>query len=340
VLKDAKAVNPELWLMGSPWTPPAFFKEKGTIEAHTNENTLIDDDVTYSTYAKYLVKVAKLFHSHGVHLSYLTLQNEPLFGTANYPGMYLNPQQAVRLGQQVKAQLAGAGLPPLKILAYDHNWDEKWYPMQALEAYRTPFVGTAWHCYGGDMKDAQGEMQWRHPEAEQHFTECTGWFSDRVCNINNGMQGFGWNHDWDMTNTLLGSVSYGSQSGMKWIMVLDEECGPYLPGVHFQSGRPLLSIPSWASSMADMKFNQDFWTIGHLARFIRPGAHRVHSELHSPSSPPAIIEAFRDDSARTLTLIAVNLDHDRDLPLNIDVGGKRLQYNLPRWSTVNMVWDL
>ena len=141
-----------------------------------------------------------------------------------------------------------------------------------------------------------------------------------------------------MANLFLGATTYGSQSGMKWVMVLDEDCGPFLPGVHYKWGRPLLSIPSYASSMADMKFNQDFWTIAHMARFIRPGSHRVGSELWSSSSPNAIVEAFRDDSAQTTTLIAVNLDQSRDLPLVVDAGGQQFSYHLPRWSTVNLVW--
>jgi glucosylceramidase len=251
--------------------------------------------------------------------------------------MYLDAGQSVRLGKQVKLQLDDAGLPPLKILAYDHNWDEVSYPLESLRAANTPFVGTAWHCYAGDMKTAQSAHLEAFPEAEQHFTECTGSYPGNRCDISKGKAGFGFHHNWDMANVYLGSVSYGAQSGIKWIMVLDEECGPYLPGVHFQWGRPLVSVPKTASSMADIEFNQDFWTTGIMARFIRPGAYRVNSELTSASTPNAIIEAFRDDARGTLTVIAVNLDRDRALPLTIGVGRDQLQYTMPRWSTVNIV---
>merc|ERR1711920_898946 len=265
VLIDAKAINPDLWLMGSPWSPPAWLKVDGILDAIRDENTLIDDDLTYTTYAKYLAMVAQLFQDNGVPLKYLTLQNEPLFGTAQYPGMYFTAKQSVRLGLAVKNQFAQDGLA-IKILSWDHNWD--------------------------------------------------------------------------VTNILLGSVAKGSQSSIKWIMVLDENCGPYLPKVTFQWGRPLISIPSTASSMSDIKFNQDFWSVGTLARFIRPGAYRVESQLQSSgANPPAIIEAFRDDTAQTMTLVAVNLDLNRDLPLTVSVGGQQLSYTLTPWSTVNLVWD-
>merc|ERR1711920_628873 len=89
---------------------------------------------------------------------------------------------------------------------------------------------------------------------------------------------------------------------------------------------------------SDIKFNQDFWTVAHMARFIRPGAHRVQSQMQSSSAPPAIIEAFRDDAAQTMTVIAVNLDQNREIPLTVVIGGQQLTYTLTAWSTANLVW--
>ena len=51
---------------------------------------------------------------------------------------------------------AGAARPGLdtEILAYDHNWDVISYPetMYADPARRGIVTGTAWHCYGGDVR--------------------------------------------------------------------------------------------------------------------------------------------------------------------------------------------
>jgi len=316
----------------------AWFKVDGIMDAIRPENTMIDDDLAYTTYAKYLAKVALLFQDNGLPLKYLTLQNEPLFGWAQYPGMYFTASQANRLSAAVVAQFAQDGLSAVKLLSYDHNWDVPEYPFENLFHADSAFAGTAWHCYAGEMAPAMESIGKAFPEKEQHFSECTGWFNGSVCDINNGMVGFGSNHNWDMTNIFLGSVSKGASSGIKWIMVLDENCGPFLPKVEFISGRPLVSIPGTAASMSDIKFNQDFWTVAHMARFIRPGAHRVQSQMQSSGAPPAIIEAFRDDTAQTLTLIAINLDQNREMPLTVVVDGQQLTYTLTAWSTVNLVW--
>merc|ERR1740122_842076 len=206
---------------------------------------MIDDDLAYTTYAKYLAKVALLFQDKGLPLKYLTLQNEPLFGWAQYPGMYFTASQANRLSAAVVEQFAEDGLSAVKLLSYDHNWDVPEYPFENLFHADSAFAGTAWHCYAGEMAPAMESIGKAFPEKEQHFSECTGWFTDRTC---------------------------------------------------------------------DIKFNQDFWTVAHMARFIRPGAHRVQSQMQSSGAPPAIVEAFRDDAAQTLTLIAINLDKNREMP--------------------------
>lgn len=55
---------------------------------------------------------------------------------------------------------------------------------------------------------------------------------------------------------------------MKWVLALDEHCGPTLPDVTFTSGRPLVSIPSYASSESDIFYNQDFFSIKHMSKFL------------------------------------------------------------------------
>lgn len=338
VLRDAKAMNAELNLIGSPWTPPAWLKAKGTLEGLSKENTLLDSEAAYAKYAEYLASVVYLFHQQGIPFSHLTLQNEPLAGTQNYPSMHLNATNAVKLGRQVQARITQLNINPIKILAYDHNWDNTAYPLEQLKEAPGLFAGVAWHCYAGSMKEAQEKLHEAHPEAEQHVTQCSGSFPESTCDIRKGMQDFGWNHNWDMTNVLLGATTYWARSVTKWIIVTNEDCGPTLPAVDFRCQRPLVSLPSNAASLDDVKFNQDFWSVSHMSRFIRPGARRVGSYVTGASE--TIVEVFRDDEAATLTMIAVNLDTQRDQPLVVSSGGATLDYNLPRWSTAVLVWDL
>lgn len=333
-LQDAKEINNNLVLMGSPWTPPAWMKRGGTLDGRNNENTLIDTTQVYETYARYFLKVKQTFEQRGLPLQYLTLQNEPLYAPA-YPGMYLSASNYARLGRWVKGKLGDVP----KLLAYDHNWDHPEYPKQAIREAPGVFAGTAFHCYGGSMTSANQALHEEHPDLEIMMTECTGSYPDSRCDITKGMDGFGWNHEWDMTYLFLNNNLNWGSAGIKWIMVLDEHCGPTLPGVSFQWGRPLVSVPSWASSMSDIKFNQDFWTVAHMARFVRPGAQRIETTLTSGSGN-SLIGAFKDESAGSVTFMAVNKNHGSSMDLEITYGGNVLRYSVPAWGTAVLVWNL
>eukprot|EP00418_Pyrodinium_bahamense_P065657 CAMPEP_0179082212 /NCGR_PEP_ID=MMETSP0796-20121207/37059_1 /TAXON_ID=73915 /ORGANISM="Pyrodinium bahamense, Strain pbaha01" /LENGTH=794 /DNA_ID=CAMNT_0020779607 /DNA_START=37 /DNA_END=2424 /DNA_ORIENTATION=- len=333
-LQDAKEINNNLVLMGSPWTPPAWMKQGGTLDGRNNENTLIDTTQVYETYARYFLKVKQTFEQRGLPLQYLTLQNEPLYAPA-YPGMYLSASNYARLGRWVKDKLGDVP----KLLAYDHNWDHPEYPKQAMAEAPGVFAGTAFHCYGGSMTSANQALHEEHPDLEIMMTECTGSYPDSRCDITKGMDGFGWNHEWDMTYLFLNNNLNWGSAGIKWIMVLDEHCGPTLPGVSFQWGRPLVSVPSWASSMSDIKFNQDFWTVAHMARFVRPGAQRIETTLTSGSGN-SLIGAFKDESAGSVTFMAVNKNHGSSMDLEITYGGNVLRYSVPAWGTAVLVWNL
>ena len=79
----------------------------------------------------------------------------------------------------------------VKLLAYDHNWDEPSYPLDVLAHSADPhtFAGTAWHCYGGEMATAMDMLQEEFPGYEQHVTECTGSYPDGTCDITKGIRG-------------------------------------------------------------------------------------------------------------------------------------------------------
>lgn len=252
--------------------------------------------------------------------------------------MYLSSEDESKLGGLVKSLVGDK----VSILAYDHNWDHPEYPLDILKTQETNgqlnFVGTAWHCYGGDMKIALSTLQSSYPTMEQHITECTGSFPDAVCNINRGMEGFGWNHEWDMQNLFLGPVSLGSKSTTKWIFALDENCGPTLPLVTYTFGRPFVSVPSWATSIDDIKFNQDYWTTRHFSQFVKPGFQRISTSVDHFNNENVIIESFTDGSNETITTIVMNLDHENDMAIHFSEGQTSFTITLKKFTTMVLQW--
>ena len=66
----------------------------------------------------------------GIPTHYVSMQNEPLYEPADYPGMGVLPDQAGDVHRRPPRTDAGtrAGLDDTKILGYDHNWDITDYP--------------------------------------------------------------------------------------------------------------------------------------------------------------------------------------------------------------------
>lgn len=334
VLTDATSINDELLLMATPWTPPAWMKTNKSLAGVDNNNTLVDSERVYKAYAKYLVQAVAVIKARGLKLAYLSLQNEPLNGHTDIPAMHFDALQEARLAKEVRPLLDTS----VKLLAYDHNWDRADYPVDALlKSGGNVFAGTAWHCYGGDMAFAQDANHELFSKLEQHLTECMAHYDAKVgCNISQGWANFGWDHDWDMKRLFLGNAAHWGQSGLKWVSALDENCGPALTNFTNWTPRALLAVPSWAKHIDDVVFNQDFWTIAHMARFVRQGARRVMTT--GDRGDALLLEAFEDARSRTITLMAHNSDHDNAIELDVQYSGAYLSYSVPAWGTAVIVW--
>ena len=81
VIQRALVINPALKVMASPWSAPAWMKTtdkliKGTLRPEA-----------YEAFAEYLARYVDAYAAEGVPIFALTIQNEPHFEPADYPGM-------------------------------------------------------------------------------------------------------------------------------------------------------------------------------------------------------------------------------------------------------------
>lgn len=191
------------------------------------------------------------------------------------------------------------------------------------------------------MKTALSTLDKQFPTNEQHITECTSSFPNGICDINTGMINFGYDHEWDMQNIFLGPSSYNSKSGTKWIIALDEVCGPVLSTVTFRSGRPFVSIPNTINNINDIKYNQDYYTTMHVSKFIKPGSIRVKSNVKNKNNNKNshLTESFYYSDSNLITSIVMNLNHTDSLNINIIDKNVSFNYILPKWSTAVFQWN-
>ena len=73
LLRQALALNPQIKVIGSPWSPPAWMKTNGSLIG----GRLIDEPRIYAAYARYFVKFVEAYERAGVPIYAVTVQNEP-----------------------------------------------------------------------------------------------------------------------------------------------------------------------------------------------------------------------------------------------------------------------
>ena len=277
LLREAKRLNPRLQIVASPWSPPAWMKTGDSLIG----GRLIDTPRIYHSYALYLTKFIEAYRSQGVTVNTITVQNEPQNRTpGNYPGTDMSAAQEDMVIEALGPMLRAAGLRT-QILAYDHNWSEhpndiastppdetmdtNDYPQEVLSSPAARWVsGTAYHCYYGDPS-AMTTLHDEFPAKNIYFTECSGSQSTDPANT------FSDTLKWHARNLIIGSPRNWAKTVINWNVALDPSGGPHVGGCGNCTG--ILTIGPGDRVTPDA----EYYTLGHLSRFVQPGAVRIAS---------------------------------------------------------------
>lgn len=315
LLKRALAINPQLKLTASPWSPPAWMKSSGSLI----KGTLLPR--YYDSFADYFVKFIQAYGAEGLPIYAIMVQNEPHFEPEDYPGMRLEPAaRAQVIGRHLGPRLEGAGIKTA-IWDWDHNWDQPQSPLDVLAdpVARKYVQGIAWHCYGGDVS-AQSKVHDAFPDKDAWFTECSGgeWATN-----------FGDNLKFNVGTLVIGGTRNWARGVSLWNLALDEKFGPHKGGCG--NCRGVVTVDSRTGAYTR---NVEYYSLGHASKFVLPGAFRIKSE--SADTTLANV-AFRNPDGYTKVLLVLNtLKEPRTFVVR--AGGRALRYTLPAASVVTLVW--
>jgi len=338
LLRRARQLNPGLSVMATPWSPPAWMKTTDSLIG----GRLKDDPRIYDAYARYLVTFVRAYAAAGVPIDFLSVQNEPQNRTPNgYPGTDMPVRQQIRVIEALGPLLRKAS-PRTRILAYDHNWathpddiantppgesPETDYPYQILASPAARWVaGTAMHCYSGEPA-AQTALHNAFPDKGIWFTECSGSHGP----TDPPAQVFRDTLVWHARNIVIGTTRNWARSVVTWNIALDETGGPHLGGCGTCTG--LLTV-----SGGGYTTNAEYYTIGHLARFVRPGATRIASTSFGTTGWNGQIMdvAFRNPDGSTA--LVVHNENDDPRTFAVAVEGRQFEYTLPGGALATFTW--
>lgn len=315
VLKQIGDIAPDLKIMGSPWSPPAWMKTSGSMVGGKLKPEYFDE------YATYLVKYIQAYESEGILIDAITPQNEPLYSTAGYPCMDMPAADQLtfiknNLGPKFEAENIDT-----KIILYDHNWDVSSYPITILnDATAKNYVaGSAFHAYAGDVS-AMTAVHNAHPDRGLYFTEISGgaWatnFSDNLM--------------WFMQNIFIGTTKNWSKNALLWNLALNPNYGPQNNGC--TNCRGVVTINGNTVTK-----NEEYYSIGHFSKFIRYGAYRVQSTEFENSTGLISVAFINDDNSKVL-IVANTSDQGKNY--TVKQGHRQFTTFITAKTVTTLKWD-
>jgi glucosylceramidase len=279
-----------------------------------------------------------------VRVDAVTLQNEPQNrNPSGYPGMDMPVAQQVKLIEALGPMLRDAGLRT-KILAYDHNWamhpndiastppgetPETEYPFDVLNSPAARWVaGTAFHCYAGDP-ERQSQLHDAFPDKDIYFTECSGshgatdppeWIFESTLR-------------WHTRNVIIHTIRNWAKTVVNWNLALDPDGGPHNGGCDTCTGVVTVGPGQ------NVTRNAEYYTLGHVTRFVRPGAVRIASTSFGGTGwgDTEIMDvAFRNPDG-SIALLVLN-DNGAEQSFGVRAGGRSFSYTLPPHSVATFTW--
>ncbi|MDQ1727046.1 MAG: glucosylceramidase, partial [Frankiaceae bacterium] len=314
ITKQAQQLNPSLKVMASPWSAPAWMKDNGSLEQGWLQSQY------YGAYANYFVKYLQAYQAQGVHVDYVSVQNEPTC-CAGYQSMNWN---GGGLDFFTKTNLLpamhSAGVST-KVLALDWNWDQ-------YGSYGAPtmddatvrndslFGGMAWHGYGGNVAQ-QTTVHNQYPTMDAFDTEHAGgtWIANQQKE--------------DMENIIDYTRNWG-RTVTKWTLAVDQNMGPHAGGCGTCTG--LITVHNGDSRRGQVDYTVEYYDMGQRTKFVKPGARRIDSNDNSvvrnvawknPDGSKALVAYNESTSAQSV---------------KVNWGNESFTYNLPGSTSATFTW--
>jgi glucosylceramidase len=299
-IEAALAVNPDIQLWASPWTPPAWMKQNGS----TDGGRIRDEPQVLRAYALYLARFVEEYAREGIAIKSIQPQNEPGY-EQTYPtclwtpellrdfvGDYLGPTFAARhVGADIwfgtmsapeDTRHVAAAMADADASRYIKGIGLQWNTLSAVSgfaaSYRVPIMQTEHRCGNYPWQKAQfntSKAPNDHAYAEESWRHISAW------------------------------IRAGVNAYLAWNMVLDTV------GLNMDVLRPWPQNALLAVDRATGKLSVTpaYYVFRHLSQFVDPGARRLGTTgnadalaFGNPDGSTVVVLYNADDAAKELTL--------------------------------------
>lgn len=332
MLREILTINPDLKVMGTPWSCPRWMKVDDIQKKNPYNNWVggyLNPDF-YQDYATYFVRWIQAFQDAGVPVTAITVQNEPL-NWGNSMSLYMPwDQERDFIKTALGPALRSAGLQT-KIICFDHNYnydnkqDQKQYPLKIYaDTEAAKYIdGAAYHSYGGSPTELD-VIHKAAPEKNLYFTE------QSIGTWN--YQSFSQSLMSEMKNTCIATVSRWCKAVIVWNFLLDDQGGPHGGAGACSTCYGAVDVSS--KDYTTLNKRSHFYAIGHLSKAFKAGSTRIGTSGYLPTNVSAVAAENPDG---TYGLVLLN-EGNEGVSFTIEDGTRHFLITLPAQSITSCVW--
>lgn len=310
ILKEILDINPDIKIMGSPWSAPTWMK--------TNNNSIGGSlkPEYYATYANYFVKYIEAYKAEGITIDAITVQNEPLHD-GNNPSMYM---EAVDQAEFVKNNLGPAFQTAniqTKIIVWDHNADNPSYPITIFnDPEANQYIdGSAFHLYNGSINNLS-TVHNAFPNKNLYFTE-------QWVGVNSE---FDDNLLWHTRELVIGATRNWCKTVLEWNLASNTALEPHTPGGCTEC------LGALTIDGNTVQKNVAYYVIAHASKFVRPGSLRIQSNYDTDL--PNV--AFKTPTGKIVVIVVNNTSINK--AFNIKTPSESVSTSLDAGAVGTYVW--
>ena len=331
VLQEIVRINPAVKIMASPWSAPAWMKTSGVLSGagrlrlgeYVGNGYRYQDTIDY-VYAQYFVKFIAAYAKYGIHITSVTMQNEPSNGCP-WPITVWTPEELAKWGSEYLRPAIDRTFPDVEIYFGD---DSLRFYQRPVSEYMTPaqasaFAGVAFHTYSG-------LPEWVHNGARQ-FPNWKVAMTERRCMLDDTVD--------EASHVMFGEIgTWLVRNGMGlinlWNMALDEQGFPSYAGTSGRRG--VITIDS---STGKVKRNLEYFMLRNFGQDVKVGSHRVASSNYTRDGRHGGLGsvAFVADNGDLAAILYNPTAKDIEAAVEINGEGARWQkVTVPAYGTVSL----
>lgn len=320
MLREARLVNPEIFLLATPWSPPGWMKDNNSLLGGTIRRRYL------AAYAQYFTKFVQAYAKEGVRIDAVSSQNEVDTDQDGHMPACTWPQEieVQFVGEFLGPALERAGLRP-KIWMIDHNYNLWGRAIASFddERVRRYADGIAWHGYLG-TPEAMTRVHDAVPQSHAYWTEGGPDYTDPH-----------YLTDWSKWGAqFAGILNNWARCIIAWNFALDEQGKPNIGPF------PCGGLVTIHSTTRDVTRSGQYWAFAHYSRHVRRGARVVGSTRATGASGMLAHVAFENPDG-SMVLVLTNAGGQAESP-RVAVGGaadRAVQVDLPPDSVTTLQWS-